>query len=286
MAMKLVFCILALIATPALAVSSSQIKAALDGFWNVDYNRAYAGSDFHISKQSTTTSSSTSDKSSQPLFQYVNENKIFARPTYAKYIALMDNYVHCTGTTENYSNNEVNEIWAFLDEIMKTQVMKDAHSFLVSHGLASSNVATFKDELYEIWFEPYQRKVSGDTSGFEHVFVGELKCSSSVTGFHSWIQFYLEEKANNLNYHGYIGTYPKNTPRVLTLQFKWYNMIKKIGGGFIGTSPEYDFAVYSTCFIATGGGKCSMYVDQLNLNIQTWKNTGTGRVASAYPIVL
>lgn len=63
-------------------------------------------------------------------------------------------------------------------------------------------------------------------------------------------------------------------------------MIKKIGGGFIGTSPEYDFAVYTTCFLASNGGKCSMYVDQLNLDIQTWKNTGTGRVASAYPIVV
>ena len=41
-----------------------------------------------------------------------------------------------------------------------------------------------------------------DSSGFEHVFVGETR-KRSVTGFHSWIQFYLQEKMGKIDYRGY-----------------------------------------------------------------------------------
>ena len=43
-----------------------------------------------------------------------------------------------------------------------------------------------------------------DSSAFEHVFVGETRGAKDVIGFHNWIQFYLQEKAGNVDYQGYI----------------------------------------------------------------------------------
>ena len=42
-------------------------------------------------------------------------------------------------------------------------------------------------------------------SGFEHVFMGEIK-NGKVSGFHGWIHWYLEEQARNVDYFGYITT--------------------------------------------------------------------------------
>ena len=35
------------------------------------------------------------------------------------------------------------------------------------------------------------------------VFVGEVK-NGQISGFHNWIQFFLEERAGNVDYRGYI----------------------------------------------------------------------------------
>ena len=56
--------------------------------------------------------------------------------------------------------------------------------------------------MKELWFNLYPRSSSSniyDSSGFEHVMVGELK-GTKVSGFHSWLQFYLEERAGNLRF--------------------------------------------------------------------------------------
>lgn len=61
-----------------------------------------------------------------------------------------------------------------------------------------------RDTLKLIWFTPYSRggrQVS--SSGFEHVFVGEVK-NSKVSGFHNWLTFLKEEGEGDLDYKGYL----------------------------------------------------------------------------------
>lgn len=125
-----------------------------------------------------------------------------------------------------------------------------------------------------------------DSSGFEHVFVGEVRalllsllvstikiCTCSinncitdimyqvkngqVSGFHNWIMFWLEEKKGNVDYRGYIK--PKSNYSnaetndddfVLTLQFSWNGVEKFVGTSFIGVSPEFELALYTMAFLA------------------------------------
>ena len=108
--------------------------------------------------------------------------------------------------------------------------------------------------LHKIWFDLYRREGSRDSSGFEHVFVGEVK-DGDVSGFHNWIQFYLEEKRGNLDYRGYIKPRSRNdaladsNDHLLTLQFSWNGVEKFVSSSFIGVSPEFEFALYTMCFL-------------------------------------
>lgn len=56
---------------------------------------------------------------------------------------------------------------------------------------------------YQLYRRTRETKVY-DSSGFEHVFVGETRGDNDVIGFHNWIQFYLQEKAGHVDYQGYI----------------------------------------------------------------------------------
>lgn len=52
-----------------------------------------------------------------------------------------------------------------------------------------------------------------DSCGFEHVFVGETKNGQEVMGLHNWVQFYLQEKHNHVDYKGYKARDNKDTVR-------------------------------------------------------------------------
>lgn len=54
-----------------------------------------------------------------------------------------------------------------------------------------------------MWFRTYTREVRDDSSGFEHVFVGEAR-NGEIMGLHNWIQFSDQEQKRKLDYKGYI----------------------------------------------------------------------------------
>ena len=96
--------------------------------------------------------------------------------------------------------------------------------------------AAFKERLTEMWFDMYPRDDSIlGSSGFEHVFMGELQ-STAVTGFHGWFWFYLQEQAQRMNYFGYMN-YRNLTDKVcrvhspdqiISLQFNELNRIFRV----------------------------------------------------------
>ena len=60
--------------------------------------------------------------------------------------------------------------------------------------------------MYKMWFYRYRRAKWRDSSGFEHVFLGEIS-RDVVTGFHNWIQLYHLERKNELDYRGFLKYY-------------------------------------------------------------------------------
>ncbi|XP_033367473.1 poly(U)-specific endoribonuclease-like [Parus major] len=117
-----------------------------------------------------------------------------------------------------------------------------------------SSEAEFVQDLKEMWFGLYSRgDGERDSSGFEHVFSGEVK-KGKVSGFHNWIRFYLLEKQGGVNYFSHNFNGPWDTyPDVLGLQFSWDGFYKEVGSAFIGCSPEFEFGLYSLCFLARPG---------------------------------
>lgn len=239
----------------------STISEAAQHLWDLDVNRATAGRDYKVSVQGGKKPYQKNDMASDPLFTYVDTNRLFRRPTYRRFIALLDNYVAKTGTAERVTGEERKENRDFIDAIMQTAPMQFCHAYCRANakqkGSVPSDVIGFKKLLHRIWFDLYYRERAGgaDSSGFEHVFVGEIK-DNKVTGFHNWVRFYFEEKKGNVDYKGYIKPKGRNNAatdeddNILTIQFTWNGYEKFVGSNFIGVSPEFEMALYTMCFLA------------------------------------
>nr|XP_046241274.1 uridylate-specific endoribonuclease A [Scatophagus argus] len=273
-------------------ITDAEIKALSERLYALDSNRASA-SQLVIDPQALVSNSQTGSKldlSSRRLFQYLDEKALFSRPTYAALLAVLDNYNRMTGQTESFSSQQLAEQETFLRETMsKTQLGRELFAFLYSKGVYASE-QNFIQDLKMMWFGLYSRNNSKmDSSGFEHIFAGEIK-GGKVSGFHNWIRFYLLEKSGDLNYYSHSFNGPWTTfPDILGMQFMWDGYYKQVGSAIIGCSPEFDLALYSLCYIARPGKQCYLSLGGKALIIQTytWDNSfyGDGRkfIASAYP---
>ncbi|XP_060776285.1 uridylate-specific endoribonuclease A [Neoarius graeffei] len=273
--------------------SDSEIQEVSERLYLLDSNKA-SQSELIIDPQALidqADSNNRNDLSPQPLFVFVDEASLFSKPTYAAFLALLDNYEKKTGVSENFGSVELQEQENFLKETMKnTELGRELFSFFYTKGYYSS-WEEFLNDLRMMWFGLYSRSSGGlDSSGFEHIFSGEIK-KGKVSGFHNWVRFYLLEKSGLLNYysHSYDGPWT-SYPDVLGTQFMWDGYYKSIGSALIGSSPEFDLAVYTLCYVTRPGKHCRLSFggNQQTIQTYTWdKNTyGEGKkyIASAYPV--
>ncbi|XP_014749633.1 PREDICTED: poly(U)-specific endoribonuclease-like, partial [Sturnus vulgaris] len=271
------------------SITDQELQELSEKLHELDHNKA-GPSDIALNPQHLASPDETGDKrdrSPQPLYKYVNE-ELFSKPTYASFIKLLDNYQRATGREEEVTAEELREQDRFLEEVMKTELMEKLFGFLQGKNRFSSQ-QEFLQDLKEIWFGLYSRgDGERDSSGFEHVFSGEVK-KGKVSGFHNWIRFYLLEKQGLVNYYSHNFNGPWDAfPDVLGLQFSWDGFYKELGSAFIGSSPEFEFALYSLCFLARPGRACHLSLGGHPLSIQTYpwtKSTTSGGhrfIATAY----
>ncbi|XP_029697369.1 uridylate-specific endoribonuclease C isoform X2 [Takifugu rubripes] len=277
-------------------VINQELSNIFNELWRLDVNRWTPGIDYTISVQARAGyvnqgSHVVRDHASLPLFSNVTEDKFLNVTTLSRFTKLLDNYETSTGVAEVVTAEERTEVNLFLDAVLETEVMKRAHKYLVSKGKSSSNLRLFKSQLHLIWFHLYHRdrNTGLDSCGFEHVFVGETKSGTEILGFHNWIQFYLQEKNGNLDYKGYKAKnhdLPDQDDHVLNLQFSWHGLVKPVGSAFIGTSPEFELAVFTIIFLMNTERSTTVLVniDQCQMELVVIRH---GRsLGTAYPKLL
>jgi poly(U)-specific endoribonuclease len=247
---------------------------------------------------------SSSERNSQPTLKAVARNHTNLS---GGGLSLFKNSVNSTASSRStpgstkivariVTDKERAEMQRFLEAVMETAPMQFCHEYC--HAIAPQRVPSdqkaFQQLLFKMWFELYRRERGGplDSSGFEHVFVGEIR-DGVISGFHNWIRFYLEEKKGTLNYRGYIKpkseteAHADGNDHLLTLQFIWKGVEKEIGTSFIGVSPEFELAIYSICFLIGAEDnpvQLRTETDVFNMNIKIHKMHGD-KIGTAYPFV-
>ena len=142
------------------------------------------------------------------------------------------------------------------------------HTQLKACGAAPPDETEFKRLLHRIWFSNYRRQEVADSSGFEHVFVGESH-RGKLVGFHNWLTLAMFESQGLVDYkvgsktlyktrsalynslppaqgvvgrRGQIDDANDDHMRVVTINFGSDGEDKEVSTLFIGTSPEFEFA--------------------------------------------
>lgn len=186
--------------TPAESELNS-LSSACGKLWELDTNRLCPEIDYAINLQCGKRAYDQGDFASEPLFSYVHDNAL-DQPTYKLFMKLLNNYEAQLGKSEVVTPEELKEQDDFMNAVVDTNVMKYVHQYLLQRNKTrNSERKQFVDELKDLWFSLYSRKAKNDSSGFEHVFLGEIK-DGEVTGMHNWCHIYMEEKRGHFNYKG------------------------------------------------------------------------------------
>lgn len=238
--------------------------------------------------QKKTVSYSLQDDAPQKLLT-VDESKLFQVATVEKMRALFNNYELDTSVNEHSTAMEKTEENDFIDEMLKTNVMRALMQYLQTKDVVNADPKTHKDLLKTIWFTMYSRgqgKIG--SSGFEHVFLAENK-NNTIIGLHNWIYMYEMEKEGRVDYKGWIRKVDLGTKgSVVKLRFAYDGLNKPVNGVFLGTTPELEIALYTLCFATFPDKDCLVASNgnEFKIKTYTFRYRGKTVIGSAYPEVL
>ncbi|KRY47624.1 Poly(U)-specific endoribonuclease -like protein [Trichinella britovi] len=206
------------------------------------------------------------------------------KPTVLALLHLMEEFEPQIGRREIESPRKLKRIDNFMTEIIKTKVMNVTYQFLKKLNCSETDsMETFKQWLKKLWFTTFpRRKRTVDSSAFEHVFIGELE-GKKVKGLHNWIRFAYLESKGKLDYIGFIS---ERQDSVATISFKWSNVTKPVGGMLLGSSPEFDMAIFTLCYLFRPGGKpCRFYYKGCEVTVVSYyiQRNGKNFMSTAYP---
>ncbi|GAB0094937.1 Poly(U)-specific endoribonuclease homolog [Sergentomyia squamirostris] len=238
---------------------------------------------------SRTVSYSTQDDASDPFLKVTNEASLDAISTVSKMKLLFNNYEIDSSVNEHSTALEKNEESDFLDAVLTTAPMRSAMQFLQRKEKVTADPASHKDFLKTIWFSMYSRGQGRiGSSGFEHVFLAELK-NSSVIGLHNWIYLHEVEKSGHLDFKGYIRKLDLgNSGSIAKIRFSYDNVNKPVNSLFVGTSPELELALYTVCFAIFPDTECLLSGNGQRFKIKTYtfRYRGKNVIGSAYPEII
>uniref|UniRef100_A0A0A9Z3Q3 Poly(U)-specific endoribonuclease n=1 Tax=Lygus hesperus TaxID=30085 RepID=A0A0A9Z3Q3_LYGHE len=270
-------------AGPVRHISEDELKKFIENLLENDENNA--GSLVTLNLQARSPYNSTEDLAPDVLLKV--DPKAFKLPTVSLLARFYDNYIPDAMKNEDVTPEEVKEEEAFMNTIVSTRIMTLTRTFLSSKGMAPESTAEFTKFLRKVWFTIYSRGArKKGSSAFEHIFLGEFK-KGQVSGLHNWLFFTNQEKAKHLNYYGWTKKieFPKKKGGVIKLRYAWNGLVKPAGSMFFGTSPEFELALYTVCFLARPNDRCNLAIGQKTFHIQTYTFTYDNNflISSAYP---
>ncbi|KRY77106.1 Poly(U)-specific endoribonuclease -like protein [Trichinella pseudospiralis] len=190
------------------------------------------------------------------------------KPSVAAFVELFEYFIPETGKKEIISEGKSKTIHNFINAVVESNVMKMLMQFLRDKNVTeASSEYEFKKYLQTVWFQQYSRKNNVlDSCAFEHTFLGEIS-NKKVMGMHNWIRMAYLEKTGKAQYNGY---YSMITDKYLSISFTWNKATKQKSGFLLRTSPEYEMALYTMCYIFRNEQDCIVKFGSCTGNILTY----------------
>ncbi|KRZ19802.1 Elongation factor Ts, mitochondrial [Trichinella pseudospiralis] len=193
------------------------------------------------------------DKANGPLdklVKYVSPEAL-QLPSVRALFDLAKYYTPQLGIKEDETAEKMQKIEAFLDEVMKSNVIKLlVNHFKLAGFQEADTIDEFRKWIKKKWFTTYARRNEegiNDSSLFEHFFFGEtVEDEEKVLGLHYWLRYVLLESEGQITYLGYK---MKEAESYATVAYKWNGYRKDSGTMLLRTTPEFEIALFSIGYL-------------------------------------